>query len=524
MNTPENNKRIAKNTLLLYARMFFSILVGLYTSRVVLQALGVSDYGIYNVVGGVVTMTSFINAGLSAASQRFISFALGKGDLKNLNRVFSTSVTIHITIAIIIVIIAETLGLWFVNTQLNIATERMVAANWVYQFSIFTFFFSIINVPYNACIIAHEHMNAFAYISILEVMLKLIMAFLLMISGFDKLIIYGGYLLFVAFFIWVVYGIYCKRHFEECIYHIYFDKKLFREIFFFSLWSMFGNLGFVARDQGSNIIINIFCGTVVNGARGIGLQVMGIVAGFCNNFVMAINPQITKTYAKGDIDTNRKIVMSGCRISFFLLSIISIPVIINARYVLQLWLGQTPEFADMFIIYSLIAALLYSMSQPITIAIQATGKVMAFQLGVCIILFLELPMVWAILKMGLPPYMAMLPTILTNFISIFFRFYLIKRYIPSYSWKDYIVSVLARCLVIFIVCVTLSFLIKQNFTNTFPNLLLTSFISLLISCVIIYIVGLAKAERELVNNMLLSAIQKIDKWHKHSPQTNSNQK
>ena len=294
-----SNKRIAKNTLLLYFRMVLIIIVGLYTSRVVLNTLGVSDYGIYNVVGGIVSMLAFLNSAMVAASQRFISFELGTDDSERLKKVFCTSVSIHIVLALIIFLIAETLGLWFVNTHLNIPAERMGAANWVYQCSILTLMLTVVSVPYNSCIVAHEHMKAFAYVSILEAVLKLLVVYLLLVGAVDKLVLYAILVAAVAFVIRIIYGIYCKRHFEECTYRFVLDRKLFKEMFAFAGWSIIGNLGFSMKDQGSNIILNLFFGTAVNAARGIAMQVNGIISNFSNNFTMALNPQITKQYAAG---------------------------------------------------------------------------------------------------------------------------------------------------------------------------------------------------------------------------------
>ena len=356
INNNENNKRIAKNTLLLYVRMLFTIIVGLYTSRIVLNTLGVNDYGLYNVVGGIVSMLGFLNSAMTAASQRFISFELGKQNKQKLEEVFSTSVTIHIIIACIIFITAETIGLWFLNTHMNIATSRMTAANWVYQCSIFTFMISVISVPYNACIVAHEHMKTFAYISIIEVSLKLAIVYLLLILSFDKLIIYAVLLLCVSLIIRMIYGIYCKKKFEECTYRFHFNKKLFLEMFSFAGWSIIGNLGFSLKDQGSNVVLNLFCGTAINAARGVALQVNGIISNFSNNFLMALNPQITKQYATGDIPKSIQLVYAGCRYSFYLLSIISIPVMVNLDYILSLWLGIVPPYTKEFLFLTLITA------------------------------------------------------------------------------------------------------------------------------------------------------------------------
>ena len=426
-DTINNNKRIAKNTLLLYFRMFIIIVVSLYTSRVVLNKLGISDYGIYNLVGGIVTMLSFLNSAMVAASQRFISYELGLNDIRRLKNVFSTSVNIHIFIALIAFVLAETIGLWFVNTQLNIETERMVAANWVYQCSILTFMINVISVPYNSCIVAHEKMSAFAYISVLEVILKLVIVFLLSFSSFDKLIVYSVLVLLVSVLIRFCYTIYCKRNFEECIYRLSFDKYLFKKMLSFAGWSVIGNLGFSFKDQVSNVILNIFYGTTLNAARGIGIQVSSIVKTFANNFTMALNPQITKQYAAGNLEGSMNLVYVGSRYTFYLLTLISIPVIINVDYILELWLGTVPEYTSYFLILSLILGLLYAISKTVTIALQATGNIKIFQIGISLLMLSELPIAYLLLRFGYPPYSVMYPSLLTYTIAIFFRFYLIKQ-------------------------------------------------------------------------------------------------
>ena len=402
-NTFANNKRIAKNTLLLYIRMFLIIIVGLYTSRIVLNTLGVTDYGIYNVVGGIVSMLAFLNSAMVAASQRFISFELGIGNLEKLKKVFCTSVSIHIALAVIILLIAESIGLWFVNTHLNIPLERMTAANWVYQCSILTLILTVVSVPYNSCIVAHEHMKAFAYVSIVEAVLKLLIVYILLVENVDKLILYAILVASVALIVRIIYGIYCKRHFEECSYRFVFDRKLFKEMFAFAGWSVIGNLGFSFKDQGSNIILNLFFGTAVNAARGIAMQVNGILSNFSNNFTMALNPQITKQYAAGDVESSMKLVYAGCRYSFYLLLLITIPVMINREYLLKLWLGNVPEYTSQFLMLVLISTLINVMASPIVTALQATGRIKVFQITICIIMLSELPLAYLILKNGGKP-------------------------------------------------------------------------------------------------------------------------
>lgn len=380
--TSANNKRIAKNTLLLYIRMLFLMAVNLYTSRVVLNVLGVEDFGIYNVVGGVVAMFSMLSGSLSAAITRFITYELGTGDRESLKRIFSSAVTIQIGLAVLIILLAEAIGVWFLNIKMNIPDARIVAANWVFQFSILTFAINLISVPYNASIIAHERMSAFAYISILEAIGKLAIAFLIVVSPMDKLIFYAILMCAVALIVRFAYGIYCKRNFEECTYHFIFDKDLLKRMFGFAGWNFIGATSAVLRDQGGNVVINLFCGPAVNAARGIAFQVNNAVSGFVTNFMTALNPQITKSYAAGDRDYMMTLIYQGARLSFYMLLLLSLPVLINTHYILELWLKTVPEHAVLFVQLVLVFAMSESISHPLITAMLATGKIRNYQLVV----------------------------------------------------------------------------------------------------------------------------------------------
>lgn len=500
MSVSENSTRIAKNTLLLYFRMFITMAVGLYTSRVVLNVLGVSDYGVYNVVGGIITMVSFLNVAMVQASQRFLSFELGIGSLERLNKVFCTSVNIHFAICVIAVLIGETVGLWFVNTKLVIPEGRMLAANWVYQASILTFVVGVMSVPYNSSIVAHERMSAFAYISILEVVLKLVIVYLLFVIPFDKLIVYSILMVLVSVGIRLCYTIYCKKHFGECTYYFIFDKKLSLEMFSFAGWSVFGNLGFSFKDQISNIILNLFFGPAVNAARGIGMHVAALVNTFATNFTMAINPQITKQYAAGNLEASRKLVYAGCRYSFYLLSLVAIPLIINIDYILKLWLGIVPEYTGQFVTLSLLTSLLYVLSGSVTTAIQATGKIKWFQIGICIIMLIELPIAWILLESGLPPYSVIWPSIVTYLTAILFRFCLIKRYVEGYRFGEYLFDVVLRSLFLFGLCYYLCNLLGQ--ANGFISLVVLTVTSICISAVVFFALGISQAERLALINKI----------------------
>lgn len=510
-----NNKRIAKNTLFLYVRMFVSLILGLYTSRIVIDALGVSDYGIYNLVGGFITVLAFLNTGMAQSSQRYLSYELGKGDSKRLNDVFCMSVNTHAVITLIIILLSETIGVWFVNYQLNIPDDRMLAANVVFQCSIFTFAMNIMSVPYNASIIAHEKMSIYAYMGILDVVLKLLTVYVLLIIPFDKLVIYSVLIALVAFILRLCYWVYCKRNFEECTYYIgNFDKNLFKEMFSFAGWSVVGNLGFSLKDQMANVILNWFCGTTLNAARGVGLHVGNLVTAFSGNITAAINPQITKQYAMGNIGESQKLVYAGSKYAFYLLTLVSIPVIINIDYLLGLWLKTVPKYTSEFLVLSLIVALFYALANTVTVAIQATGNMKIFQLGICVLMLLEVPAVYIILEMGCPPYVIMYPSLVTGLVAVLFRFFLIKKYVPTYSYKYYLLHVLFRCFGIFIVSYYSCVLVRSLFDVNLFGLFVSALISVLLILLIIYLFGISKREREFVKSRILSKIAFVKHLHK----------
>lgn len=505
-NNSANNKRIAKNTLMLYFRMFITTIVGLYTSRVVLQTLGVTDYGIYNVVGGIISMATFLNSAMVAASQRFLSFELGKGDFERLKLVFCTTINIHASICLIAFVFAETVGLWFVNVELVIPDDRMIAANWVFQASILTFMINVMSVPYNSAIVAHEKMSAFAYISILDVVLKLLIVYMLLLIPHDKLIIYSILMVFVTASIRLCYTLYCKSHFYECTYHFIFDKSLFCELFSFAGWSVIGNLGFSFKNQLSNIILNLFFGPSVNAARGIAIQVSAHVKTFAHSFTMALNPQITKQYAAGNVEASRKLVYAGSRYTFYLMALISIPVIININYILKLWLGIVPDFTAQFVVFTVITSLIFAMSECVTKAIQATGRIKWFQIGISIIMLSELPCAWVLLEFGFPPYAVMWPSLFTYSVALLFRFWLINRYVEGYSFIDYFQHVVLRCLIVFTLSYVLCRMMTSEIDITFCRFLLSIIFNMAITAFVTLALGMEKGERSL---LLKKIVQKL---------------
>ena len=325
-NNSVNNKRIAKNTLLLYVRMFFVMAVTLFTSRVVLATLGVTDFGIYNVVGGVVAMMGILNNAMAVSTQRYLTFELGRGDAVRLKQVFCMCLAIFVMLAVVVVVLGETVGLWFLNSKMTIPADRMVAANWVYQFSILACVASLIVTPYNAVIIARERMNVYAYVGILEVVLKLAVVYLLLVIPVDRLTTYGLLILLSQIVIAVIYMLYCTRHFAEARYRVYWDGSLFRELVSYSGWNLFGSAAGVVKGQGLNILLNMFFTPAVNAARGIAYQVNAAITQFFTNFYTAVRPQITKYYAQGDMEEMTKLIFRSSKMSFYLIMLISMPI------------------------------------------------------------------------------------------------------------------------------------------------------------------------------------------------------
>ena len=425
-NTSANNKRIAKNTLLLYFRTLFIMLVTLYTSRVVLNTLGVTDYGIYNVVGGVVMMFSVISGSLSSSISRFITYEIGHGDFDKLKRIFSTSVNIQIGISLVILVLAELFGVWFLNTKMNVPAERLSAANWVLQCSLLSFIINLVSVPYNACIIAHERMSAFAYISIMEAVLRLLVVYMLLVSPYDKLATYAVLLVVVALIIRMAYSLYCRKHFEESRYRFVYDKPLIKEMTGFAGWSFFGNGAYMLNVQGVDMLINIFFGVTLNAARGVATQVQNAVMQFVNNFTVAVNPQITKSYAAGDREYMNKLVCRGARFSYFLLFLFVVPIVCEADYILYLWLKIVPEHAPAFLRLALFGSLMMLLGNSMLTAISATGNIKRYQLWVTIVGCLVFPLTWVAFKLGFPP-----ETTYVIFIAIYFLLVFVRPYIPE---------------------------------------------------------------------------------------------
>lgn len=495
--TSDNNKRIAKNTLLLYFRMLFMMVVSLYTSRVILNALGVEDFGIYNVVGGVVAMFTVVSGSLSAAISRFITYELGKGNQSKLNKIFSASVTIQVILALIVIVLIESIGVWFLNAKMTIPDNRIVASNWVLQFSIVTFVLNLVSVPYNAAIIAHEKMVAFAYISILEVVGQLLIALLIDISPIDKLIFYALLMCVVAIIVRVAYGVYCKRNFEECTYHWHWDKDILRTMFSFAGWNFIGTTSAVLRDQGGNIIVNLFCGPAVNAAKGISVQVNSAITAFVRNFMTAMNPQITKSYASGDIDYMMKLIYQGARFSFYLLLFLSLPVIVNTHYVLLLWLKNVPEHAVLFVQLILVFAMSESISNPLMTAMFATGKIRNYQIVVGGLQMLNLPISYICLWLGAIPESVLIVAIVISQCCFVARLSMLRSMI-GLSFMKYLRHVYLNVVIVSIVAAIIPFLLSKTLSESFISFCILTMVAFVSTALTVSYVGCSKAERTFV--------------------------
>lgn len=505
-----DNKRIAKNTLFLYFRMMSVFVVSLYTSRVILAALGVVDYGIYNVVGGVVMMFSFINSSMSTSTQRFLTFELGRGHISRLKSTFAASLNVHIFLGLIIVFLAETIGLWFVNEKLVIPPDRMLAANIVYQCCVWSFFVSITQVPYNASLIAHEKMSIYAYLSIIDVVLKLAIAYAVAYYAADKLIFYAILILLFQIFLRMLYRMYCIRHYEECHFSLFWDKSLYRRLMSFAGWNLFGSIAWLLRGQGLNILLNMFYGPVLNAAKGISDRVSHSVMGFIRNFNTAMNPQITKNYAVGNLEGMETLCYRGAKFAFLLLLLVAMPAIINMRYILNLWLVEVPDYTESFVILMLIDSLidvLMGTSQFIT-ALMATGSIRNYQIVVGIMIMMVLPIGYLLLSMGLEPTTVIYAMIGVSAISDFTRFLFCKHQI-GFSLRRLATTVWIPSLLSVAVALSAAYAFKSYiFTSQgVGGFLLNCLMSIMLVSTCGWFIAMTKGERMAASKLINKKIR-----------------
>lgn len=504
--TPTNNKRIAKNALMLYIRMFLTMIVGLYTSRVVLATLGVEDYGIYGVVGGVVAMMGFLNASMSGATSRFLTFELGRGNQKRLAETFSSALIVHIGIALIVFVLAETVGLWFLCNKLVIPAGRMNAAHWVYQCSILSAMLGITQAPYNASIIAHEKMDVYAYVEILNVSLKLLIVYLLVIGNFDKLKLYAVLVLAVSVLIMLIYRIYCIRKFKETHFHWIWNKSILKPLLTFSSWDLYGNGCVAIRQQGTNFLINMFFGVVYNAASSIATTAQGVITSFAAVVIHAFKPQIIKNYAKNDIA--RMQMLSGNAIKFviILFGSIAIPLIYEMPYVMGLWLGEIPEKAVIFCRLLLLFMFFALANNVLITCIHATGNIKRISLITGSIHLLILPAIYIAFLVGLKIESAYIIILLSGFFIDVSNLYIIKKQIPK---MNIIFLVMNWCCgVLFTAAISIiTYLILLSFDSSFLRLVIVVFTQVSLSCTMAYTVILNKSQKKEILSILKKKIK-----------------
>ena len=494
-----NNSRIAQNTIFLYIRMLFLMLISLYTSRVVLNALGIQDYGIYNVVGGFVGMFSMVSTSLAGAISRYITFSLAKSSLQHRQKVFSTAIVIQIIICVFIVVFGETIAMWFLNYHMVIPKERIVATNWVFQLSIITFIINVLSTPYNALIIAYEKMSAFAYIGIYEGAAKLAIAFAIPYSPIDSLVYYSILMCFISISTRLLYGRYCSKKFLETKGKLLFDKTLVKDMLGFAGWNFLGTTSGVLRDQGINLLINIFCGPVVNAARGISMQVNSAISGFSSNFMIAVRPQITKSFAIGDRTRYEDIVFKSSKFSFFLLMLLCIPIIVEAKYIISLWLVEVPSFTVEFVQLILILTLAESFSSSLVHLLLATGKIRKYQICVGGLQMLNFPLAYILLKLGTSPLSTVISTIFISCFCLYLRLYLLKG-MMQFPVKRFLFQVIFRSISIFFLALILpiyvTYVLEQNLIRFGLNVIIAE----LLSITLIYFYGLTCSEKRILKD------------------------
>lgn len=484
--------------------MLFSLLVSLYTSQVVLNALGVEDYGIYNVVGGFVVMFSLLSNSLSSAVSRFLTFELGRGDMGRLGRMFSTSLLIHLILAGIVFILAETVGLWFLYTQMTIPSERLYAANWVFQASIFAFMLGLFSVPYNASIISHERMRAFAYIGILNVLLRLFIVLFIAYAPwyFDRLIVYALLLVAVGMSLQCIYLIYCRKNFVECRLCFSFDKQCWSEMSTFAGWNFIGCTAGLLKDQGVNILLNLFAGPILNAARGVATSVNTAICSFAGNFMTALNPQITKSYASGDYVYMMSLIERGSRFSFYSILILALPVLFETEFMLTLWLKQYPDHTVNFVRLILLLSMCDILSNTLITLQLATGKIRNYQLAVGGMLLMNFPLSYICLKIGFPPESTLVVALFVSVCCLMLRLFFLSRMV-SLSIKRYLKNVCLNALLVVLISIIFPVFVYSQMIDGWGRLILVSLACIISTSITIYWIGCTVSERKFILSRLV---------------------
>lgn len=492
-------KRIAINTLMLYFRMVLIMGVALYTSRIVLKVLGAADYGLYNVVGGVVSMFSFLNGSLSSGTSRFITYDIGTGDEKRLRETFNTAFISHLILATIVLLLTETIGLWFVNNKLVFDSSRRIAVNIVYQFSVLTLMLQLTQVPFSADIIAHEKMNIYAYVSVVEVALKLGMTFLLRLNNtIDNLILYSAILFLIQLMILGTYRLYCRKHFKESEFLFCKEKSRYKEIFSFSGWDIIGSLCTLSQGQGINILLNMFFGPVVNAARAITYQLEGAFSQLTNNFMTAVNPQIVKSFAIQKYDEMIDLIKDASKYGFFLLAVFLIPILYKIDYVLQLWLKEVPEQTNVFARIILTMLMIRVIARPVINGTHATGHIKRLNLIAGVVGLLPLPVTYVLFKLNYPAVCAFLSLFTWGIIANTLETIIFKLEMKEFSIGQYFLAVYIRCILVGSVVFSIDYFISKYIDGNFFVFVLYYGLSVLINAAVVFVLGLDKNNQKKI--------------------------
>ena len=510
MSYTPSSSRLMKNTILLYFRMILMMCINLYTSRIVLHALGVEDYGIYNVVGGVVVMFSFLTDSMTASTQRFLTFELGTGNKQRLHEVFVTSMHIHFIISLMIIVLGETVGLWFLNEKMVIPPERMTAAYWCFHLSIFTAVLDVLSYPYISAIIAHEKMKSFAYIAILDAVLKLMLVYLLLVFDYDRLILYAVLYASEKLLLRSVYNIYCLRNFEECKYRWLFEKSLFRKMASFAGWRMLGSMAYVLYTQGLNLLLNVFFGPVANAARAAAYQAQTAVGRFSGNVQTAINPQITKTYASGQIAEMHQIVYKGFRLIFFILLILCLPLIVEAPCVLDLWLVDVPEGSVTFLRILLVTLLVQRCYGVLITAISATGNIKKYEITMGALTLTTVPIAYVVLKAGAPAWSVFAVHLAVVVIA---NITILSVILPAIKMGliDFLRYAVLRCALVTVLSLVVPLVVKMMFAPSLPVSILNIILTVICTALLSLTLGLEPDERSQMKNKMKTVVAKYMK-------------
>ena len=504
-----DNKRIAKNTILLYIRMFFLIIVNLYMSRVVLNALGVEDFGLYSVVGSIVSFLGFLNTAMAAASQRYLSYVSGIGNKEELNSTFNSILIVQMLLGVLILVLAESIGVFYISNYLNVSLEKIPVAHLVYQFSLAAFLVNVITVPYNALIIANERMDVFALFSILDVLIKLAIAFLIAWVAENRLVLYSVFIFLSISIIQLLYFSYCKFNFKECEIRKNFKKDTIKGVLTYSGWNLMGSFSAVAIDQGVNMILNSYFGVIVNAARGIAFQVSSSVSHLAGNFMQAMNPQIVKSYAKGDLERMHILIIQGTRLSYFMLFICALPLVSCMGDVLEVWLGEVPEYTTWFCVLVVINSLIASLAQPLLMGAMATGRIKKYQIVVSSINMLNFPISLAVLEIISDPYVTAYIMIALTFISTLARLVIVRELI-SLSIKRYINMAFRPIITVTVLSVGFALIVVRNVSSTGSiwELIAKILIIAIVTLMIIAYGGASSSERKIVYTYVYNLLKK----------------